>query len=231
MSEKTILLVDDDPEIVKTLQRYLQQEGYAVLVAYNGADALTIAHDRSPDCLVLDVMLPDHDGWEITRCIRANQQSADIPIIMLTARIDDMDKVLGLELGADDYVTKPFNPRELLARIRARLRRAQPSQSAAPQLQVGELRLDVERHTVTLAGEMIDLTPTEFDLLRTLMQHPGYVFARDELLEKALGYTLEGLGRTLDSHIKNLRRKIDTAGRQYIQTVYGLGYRMTEGEQ
>jgi len=230
MSEKTILLVDDDPEIVKTLQRYLQQEGYAVLVAYNGADALTIARDQIPDCLVLDVMLPDHDGWEITRRIRADQQIADMPIIMLTARIDDMDKVLGLELGADDYVTKPFNPRELLARIRARLRRAQLPQSA-PQLQVGELCMDIERHTVTLARKEIELTPTEFDLLRTLMQNPDYVFARDELLEKSLGYTLEGLGRTLDSHIKNLRRKIEHGKHKYIQTVYGIGYRMTEGEQ
>jgi two-component system alkaline phosphatase synthesis response regulator PhoP len=231
MSEKTILLVDDDPEIVKTLQHYLQQEGYTVLVAYNGTDALTIARDRSPDCLVLDVMLPDHDGWEVTQRIRTDQQIADIPIIMLTARVTDMDKVLGLELGADDYVTKPFNPRELLARIRARLRRGQPSQPVASHLQVGELCMDVERHTVSLAGKEIDLTPTEFDLLRTLMQSPGYVFTRDELLEKSLGYTVEGLGRTLDSHIKNLRRKIDSEAHQHIQTVYGIGYRMQEEEE
>ncbi len=230
MSEQTILVVDDDPEIVKTVQRYLQQEGYAVLVAYNGKDALAIVRDQAPDCLVLDVMLPDHDGWEITQRIRADQRSAAIPIIMLTARIDDMDKVHGLDLGADDYVTKPFNPHELLARIRARLRRSQPPQPAR-RLQVGKLQMDVSRHIVTLAGNEIDLTPTEFDLLRTLMQNPGYVFARDELLEKAVGYTFEGLGRTLDSHINNLRRKIDAEGHEYIQTVYGVGYRMTEDEK
>jgi DNA-binding response OmpR family regulator len=230
MSEKTNLLVDDDPEIVKTVRHYLQQEGYAVLVAYNGKDALAMVGDQSPDCLVLDVMLPDHDGWEITQRIRADQRSAEIPIIMLTARIDDMDKVQGLELGADDYVTKPFNPRELLARIRACLRCSQPPQPV-PQLQVGELHMDVSRHIVTLAGNEINLTPTEFDLLRTLMQNPGYVFARDELLEKAVGYTFEGLGRTLDSHIKNLRRKIDADGHEYIQTVYGVGYRLTEDER
>lgn len=229
MSEKTILLVDDDPEIVKTVQRYLQQEGYAVLVAYNGKDALAIAigRDQAPDCIVLDVMLPDYNGWEITRRIRANPHTAEIPIIMLTARVEDTDKIHGLDLGADDYVTKPFNPHELLARIRARLRRSQPSQPAR-QLRVGQLAMDLDRYLVTVAGNEVNPIPTEFDLLRTLMQRPGYVFARDELLEEAVGYTFEGLGRTLDSHIKNLRRKIDTGGHQYIQTVYGVGYRLTE---
>jgi len=229
MPEKIILVVDDDPEIVKTLRRYLQGQGYAVLVAYNGKDALAIVRDRAPDCLILDVMLPDYDGWEITRRMRADQRTAQIPIIMLTARVDDMDKVQGLELGADDYVTKPFNPRELLARIRARLRRSQAPQPAR-QLRIGHLYMDLDRHIVTHAGNEIDLTPTEFDLLRTLMQNPGYVFARDELLEQAVGYTFEGLGRTLDSHIKNLRRKIGAGGQQYIQTVYGVGYRLTEGD-
>lgn len=225
-------MVDDDPEIVKTVQRYLQQEGYAVLVAYNGKDALTIAiaRDQASDCIVLDVMLPDYNGWEITQRIRANPRTAEIPILMLTARVDDMDKVYGLDLGADDYVTKPFNPRELLARIRARLRRSQPPQTARP-LRVGQLHMDLDRHIVTLAGIEINLTPTELALLRTLMQNPGYVFARDELLEKAVGYTFEGLGRTLDSHIKNLRRKIDADGHEYIQTVYGVGYRLTENER
>ncbi len=227
MPGKTILLVDDDPEIVKTVRHYLQQEGYAVLVAYNGLDALVIVRDQAPDCIVLDVLLPDHDGWEIIRQIRAHPRTAEIPIIMLTARVADSEKVLGLELGADDYMTKPFNPRELLARIRARLRRSQPTRPAR-QIQVGQLYLDIDRHIVTVAGQEIDLTPTEFDLLRTLMQHPGYVFSRDELLEEAVGYTFEGLGRTLDSHIKNLRHKIDMDGHQYIQTVYGIGYRLTE---
>ena len=227
MPGKTILLVDDDPEIVKTVRHYLQQEGYAVLVAYNGLDALVIVRDQVPDCIVLDVLLPDLVGWDIIQRIRANPRTAEIPIIMLTARVADAEKVLGLELGADDYVTKPFNPRELLARIRARLRRSQTSRRAR-QIQLGQLEMDLDRHIVTVAGEEIDLTPTEFDLLRCLMQNPGYVFSRDELLEEAVGYTFEGLGRTLDSHIKNLRRKIDMDGHQYIQTVYGVGYRLTE---
>ena len=227
MLGKTILLVDDDPEIVKTVRHYLQQEGYAVLVAYNGLDALVIVRDQAPDCIVLDVLLPDLVGWDIIQRIRTDPRTAEIPIIMLTARVADAEKVLGLELGADDYVTKPFNPRELLARIRARLRRSQPSRRAR-QIQLGQLEMDLDRHIVTVAGEEIDLTPTEFDLLRCLMQNPGYVFSRDELLEEAVGYTFEGLGRTLDSHIQNLRRKIDTDGHQYIQTVYGVGYRLAE---
>ncbi|MGB0383926.1 MAG: response regulator transcription factor [Ardenticatenaceae bacterium] len=228
MSEKTIFLVDDDPEIVKTLKSYLQQAGYAVLVAYNGQDALSMVRKEAVDCMVLDVMLPDFDGWQITRRIRANRRTADIPIIMLTARVADMDKVQGLELGADDYMTKPFNPRELLARIRARLRRSQPAEVVTV-LQVGTLQLDLARRVVLRGEQEIGLTQTEFDLLRTLMEHPDYVFARDELLEKALGYTFEGLGRTLDSHIKNLRRKIGPDGHEYIQTVYGVGYRMRGG--
>jgi two-component system alkaline phosphatase synthesis response regulator PhoP len=227
MLGKTILLVDDDPEIVKTVRHYLQQEGYAVLVAYNGLDALVIVRDQAPDCIVLDVLLPDLVGWDIIQRIRTDPRTAEIPIIMLTARVADAEKVLGLELGADDYVTKPFNPRELLARIRARLRRSQTSRRAR-QIQLGQLEMDLDRHIVTVVGEEIDLTPTEFDLLRCLMQNPGYVFSRDELLEEAVGYTFEGLGRTLDSHIKNLRRKIDTDGLQYIQTVYGVGYRLVE---
>ena len=227
MLGKTILLVDDDPEIVKTVRHYLQQEGYTVLVAYTGLDALVIVRDQAPDCIVLDVLLPDLVGWDIIQRIRTDPRTAEIPIIMLTARVADAEKVLGLELGADDYVTKPFNPRELLARIRARLRRSQTSRRAR-QIQLGQLEMDLDRHIVTVVGEEIDLTPTEFDLLRCLMQNPGYVFSRDELLEEAVGYTFEGLGRTLDSHIKNLRRKIDTDGHQYIQTVYGVGYRLAE---
>ena len=148
-------------------------------------------------------------------------------MVQFLGSITDTDKIHGLDLGADDYVTKPFNPHELLARIRVRLRRSQPLQPAR-QLQVGQLQMDLDRHIVTAAGKAIDLTPTEFDLLRVLMQRPGYLFARDELLEEAVGYTFEGLGRTLDSHIRNLRRKIDTDDHQTIQTVYGIGYRLTE---
>ena len=220
MSEKTILVVDDDPEIMKTVKSYLQQAGYAVRVAYNGHDALSIVGEQAADCVVLDVMWPDFDGWQITQRIRANRRTVEIPIIMLTARVADMDKVQALELGADDYMTKPFNPRELLARIRARLRRSPPAHLATL-IQVGPLQMEVGRRVVLRAENEIALTPTEFELLRTLMQHPDYVFARDELLEKAIGYTFEGLGRTLDSHIKNRRRKIEDDGHKYIQTVYG----------
>lgn len=231
MTTETILIVDDDPAIVKTVRSYLEQMGYTVRVAYNGATALQILHHEPPDCVILDVMLPDHDGWEITRRVRADARSADIPIIMLTARVDDTDKIIGLEMGADDYVTKPFNPRELLARIRARLRRSHRTEPANL-LRVGNIKMDIDRRSVHVNADEIDLTPTEFDVLRTFLQAPGYVFTRDELIEKALGYTYAGLGRTLDSHIKNLRRKIEPDAREprYIQTVYGVGYRLLEAE-
>jgi two-component system alkaline phosphatase synthesis response regulator PhoP len=177
-------------------------------------------------------MLPDRDGWEMTRLVRADATLANTLIIMLTARVEDTDKILGLELGADDYITKPFNPREVLARIRALLRRQQRVQEAIPlsTLQVGQLRMDVGRHEVTLNGEPLDLTRTEFSLLQTLMQNSGYVFTRGELIEKALGHSYESIERSLDTHIKNLRRKVEDDPKDpvYIQTVYGVGYRMAE---
>lgn len=227
MTQQTILLVDDDPEIIKTTLRYLEQAGYELLVAYNGADALTAVRDYMPDCIVLDVMLPDLDGWEVLRRLREQASTAAIPIIMLTARVDEVDKIHGLNLGADDYMTKPYSMGELIARIGARLRR---TQSSLPQRQLhaGQITLDLDAVSVTIAQTKIDLTRTEFDLLRTLMQQPERVFTREELLEEALGYTYEGLGRTLDSHIKNLRRKIDLGDHQSIKTVYGIGYRFVE---
>ncbi len=228
MTQKTILLVDDDHEIIKTTLHYLEQAGYEVLVAYNGVDALTTVRDYLPDCIVLDVMLPDLDGWEILRCIRKQTKTATIPVIMLTARIEEADKIHGLNLGADDYLTKPYSMGELIARIAARLRRAQPSLPER-KLRAGQITLDLDAVSVSIAETEIDLTRTEFDLLRTLMQQPERVFTREELLEEALGYTYEGLGRTLDSHIKNLRRKIDLGDHQYIKTVYGIGYRFVEG--
>ena len=230
MPHERILVVDDDREIIRLLRSYLEQAGYEVLIAANGETALHLLRREHPDLLVLDLMLPDRDGWDVTRLIRADTTLADTPIIMLTARVDDTDKILGLELGADDYITKPFNPREVLARVRAMLRRQQrlTEHSGVAVLQVGQLRLDVARHDVTLNGVLLDLTRTEFSLLQTLMQNPGYVFTRSELIEKALGHSYESIERSLDTHVKNLRRKVgdDPKDPAYIQTVYGVGYRL-----
>ncbi|MCK4490119.1 MAG: response regulator transcription factor, partial [Anaerolineales bacterium] len=185
-----------------------------------------------PHLLILDLMLPDRDGWDVARLVRSDSQLAATPIIMLTARVEDSDKIVGLEIGADDYITKPFNPREVVARVRALLRRSQLQQgSPVPKiLQVGNLHLDVGKRELTLQGESIDLTPSEFELIKVLMVNPEFVITRDELAEKALGYSSEGMGRTLDSHIKNLRRKIDRNPKapSYIQTVHGIGYRLKD---
>lgn len=231
MKSETILVVDDDPEIVRLLRDYLEREGYRILTAGDGRGALQQIRSERPDCVLLDVMLPEMDGWAVTRAVRASESLAATPIILLTARVDDTDKIVGLEMGADDYVTKPFNPREVLARVRVQLRRSQGAAPISPsRYESGALQLDVDRHLVYLAGEPVELTTSEFDILHAFMRHPGYAFTRDELIERALGYTYEGLGRTLDSHIKNLRRKIEPDPRQprYIHTVYGVGYRFAE---
>jgi two-component system alkaline phosphatase synthesis response regulator PhoP len=232
MANERILVVDDDKEIVRLVRGYLEKDGYQVFIAYNGDTALHTLRRERPDCVVLDLMLPDRDGYEITRMVRADRQLAATPIIMLTARVDDMDKILGLELGADDYVTKPFNPREVVARVRALLRRSHLESGAilTPVLMTGSLRMDTGSRIVALNDAVIDLTPTEFDILRVLMENPGYAFTRDELIERGLGYAYAGMGRTLDSHIKNLRRKIedDPKNPSYVQTVYGVGYRFGE---
>jgi two-component system, OmpR family, alkaline phosphatase synthesis response regulator PhoP len=223
-----ILVVDDDQEIVRLLKSYLSQEGLTVFTALDGAEALHVVRRERPDLVVLDLMLPGRDGWEVTRRMRADEQLASIPILMLTARVDDADKIRGLELGADDYVTKPFNPKEVVARVRAILRRTGNAGRGLPVLLLRGLRLDRAQHTATIEGRPLDLTPTEFALLRTLLESPSHAFTRGELIEKALGYDHEGLERTLDTHIKNLRRKIETdpAQPQYIETVFGVGYRM-----
>lgn len=226
-----ILVVDDDKEIVRLVRSYLEKAGYEVFAAYNGETALHTLRREKPDLLVLDLMLPDRDGWDITRLIRSDAHLATTPIIMLTARVEDSDKIVGLEIGADDYITKPFNPREVVARVRALLRRSQRESTGGSQvLQAGNLILDIGRRELLVAGEPTDLTPTEFDLLRVLMENPGYVFTRDELLEKGMGYANAGIGRTLDSHIKNLRRKIEPDPKKptCIQTIYGVGYKLGE---
>lgn len=232
MSQR-ILVVDDDKEIVRIIRAYLQQAGYAVLTAYDGETALHIIRSDRPDLVVLDLMLPDRDGWSITRVVRADESLATTPIIMLTARVESTDRVLGLNLGADDYVPKPFDPHEVVARVRAVLRRAQDGPALPHVIQIGALRMDIDRHEVAVEGRSVELTPTEFDLLKTLMDSPGHAFTRLALIEQGLGYSYEGVERTLDSHIRNLRRKIepDPANPTYIKTVFGVGYRMTEPEQ
>lgn len=226
-----ILVVDDDKSIVKVLRGYLEQSGYEVLTAYDGETALHSLRRERPDLVVLDVMMPGRDGWELIRLVRADKMLAALPIILLTARIEDSDKIVGLELGADDYITKPFNAREVVARINALLRRLKLDQmkTAVPHvLVVGGLRLDLDQRTLHMDGRPAELTRTEFNLLEALLENPGYTLTRDELLEKAVGYAYEGMGRALDTHIRNLRRKIEANpdNPTYIQTVYGVGYRL-----
>jgi two-component system alkaline phosphatase synthesis response regulator PhoP len=228
MAKQRILVVDDDREVVRLMRAYLEQAGYEVLAAYDGETAVHTLRREKPDLVLLDLMLPDRDGYDITRLVRADATLAHIPIIMLTARVEDTDKIIGLEIGADDYVTKPYNPREVVARVRARLR---TQAIARPQvLRTGNLEMDIERREVQVDGKVIDLTPTEFNLLRVLMEQTGYVFTRNALIRKGLGVNYEGLDRTLDSHMRNLRAKIEPDPRQptYIQTVYGVGYRLAD---
>ena len=227
-----ILVVDDDKKIVRLVRSYLEQAGFEVLAAYDGESALhTIRRDR-PDLVVLDLMLPDRDGWDVTRLVRTDPALARLPIIMLTARVEDADKIIGLELGADDYIAKPFNPREVVARVRAVLRRAADALTPPHSLHVGLLKLEPERHRAFFNEQVLDLTPTEFDLLKLLMEYPGRAFTRLELIEKGLGYAYEGMERTIDAHIKNLRKKIGAPAQNpaYIETVYGVGYRL-RGEE
>jgi len=232
MIKQRILVVDDDKEVVRLMRAYLEKAGYEVLVAYDGETAVYTLRRDIPDLLLLDLMLPDKDGYDITRLVRADTALPHIPIIMLSARVEDTDKIIGLELGADDYVTKPYNPREVVARVRARLRDKGGSQPL-PILQVGGLVMNVGRHEVQIDDKPINLTATEFGLLRVLMEQAGYLFTRDELIRKGLGVNYEGIDRTLDSHIRNLRRKIeaDPKNPTYIQTVYGVGYRLEQIER
>lgn len=225
-----ILVVDDDPQIVRLLRTYLAQEGFTVLAARDGDEALHAIRRERPDAVVLDLMLPKRDGWEVTRTVRADEHLRGTPILMLTARVEDSDKILGLELGADDYVTKPFNPREIVARVRALLRRAGGPPAAARVVQVRGLRLDLDQHAASIDGRALDLTPSEFAILQALLENANHAFTRGELIEKALGYSYEGLERTVDSHVKNLRRKIeaDPAHPAYIETVFGVGYRLSD---
>ncbi len=222
--QELILVIDDEPKIVKLTRDYLEKDGFRVISAADGPAALQMARREKPDLVVLDLMLPGMDGWEVCRALR---RETDLPIIMLTARAEESDQVVGLELGADDYITKPFSPRTLVARVRAILRRAQGRLKPPAILRMEGLEIDLEGHRVELDGEPVHLTPNEFRLLVALAQHPGQLFSRDQLVEALHGTSFESFDRSIDSHIKNLRRKLesDPAHPRFIETVYGEGYR------
>jgi two-component system alkaline phosphatase synthesis response regulator PhoP len=228
MSGETILVVDDEAKIVKTVKAYLESAGFRVATAQDGQMALTVFRHERPALVVLDLGLPGIDGLDVARTLR---RESDVPLIMLTARVDEADKLIGLELGADDYVTKPFSPRELVARVRAVLRRVGGErEQAVPPIVAGEVKIDLERRQVTVAGRTVELTATEFDLLVVLARNPGRVFTRLELLDRVQGYAFEGYERTVDAHVKNLRQKLEQDPKQprYLLTVYGVGYRFAE---
>jgi DNA-binding response OmpR family regulator len=229
VTEKTVLVVDDDVKTVELVKVYLNRDGYGVLTAYDGVEALRVARESNPDLVVLDLMLPDVDGLEVCRTLR---HESDVPIIMLTARTTDQDKLTGLDSGADDYVTKPFSPKELAARVRAVLRRL-PGERGPAQITHGELTMNLVRREAWLAGRLLALTDVEFKLLGVLAREPGRVFSRGDLIEKALGYDFAGFDRTIDVHILNLRRKIEQAPNRprYVKTVYGAGYKFVGDEQ
>jgi two-component system alkaline phosphatase synthesis response regulator PhoP len=224
---KTILVVDDEPGIVRLARDYLEHAGFAVVTAADGASALAAARTSRPDLVVLDLGLPRLDGLDVTRAIR---RDSDLPIVMLTARDDEVDKLVGLELGADDYVTKPFSPRELVARVKAVLRRSEATPMRSEHLAVGDLELDVPRMRVARAGRSVDLTATEFQLLLALARQPGRIFTRSQLLDVIHGVAFESYERAIDTHVKNVRRKLEPDHRRprYIETVYGVGYRLAD---
>jgi len=222
-----ILVVDDEKKITDILKAYLEREGYQVSAAYDGSSALESMRKNPPDLVVLDLMLPGISGWDVCRQLR---RDSNIPVIMLTARDETAEKIIGLELGADDYVTKPFDPKEVVSRIKAVLRRSTGSISPKSIISIGDITIDLQKHLVTIRGETVELTPNEFELLRVLSESPGRVFTRMQLLDETQGDAYEGYERTIDSHIKNLRKKIepDPEKPAYIITVFGVGYKMGE---
>jgi two-component system alkaline phosphatase synthesis response regulator PhoP len=230
---KTILVVDDEPGIVTIVRDYLEKAAFRVLTAGDGETALRLARQERPNLMVLDLMLPGIDGLDIIRVLRSDPALHLMSVIMLTARVDEADRLVGLELGADDYVTKPFSPRELVARVRAVLRRAEGEGTYSPTIRAGDLTIDLERRTVRNANAHVELTATEFDLLAVLARHPGRPFTRAQLVESLYNSSFEGYDRTIDAHIKNLRRKIedDAHNPRYIQMVYGIGYRFAESNE
>ncbi len=226
---KTILVVDDEPKIVQIARDYLEHAGYSVLTAWDGKSALATVRASKPDLVVLDLGLPELDGLDVTRTLR---KDSNLPIIMLTARGEESDKLVGLELGADDYVTKPFSPKELVARVRAVLRRwdTASANAGAEIIRAGDLTLDIPRMRVTLGEHAVEVTPTEFQLLATLARQPGRIFTRAQLLDAVRGVAFESYERAIDAHIKNIRRKIepDPHAPRYVLTVYGVGYKFAD---
>ncbi|MCP4138872.1 MAG: response regulator transcription factor [Chloroflexi bacterium] len=224
---KTILIVDDNASVRTLVREYLSEQGMRVVTADNGQNALFVARQEKPDLILLDIMMPEMDGYQF---VTAYRKESDIPIILLTAKLEESDKVLGLELGADDYITKPFGMRELLARIRAVLRRVGANVVQPATLKVANISLNHDTRQVRVDNESVTLTPSEFDLLAALMESPGRVYSRADLLIKLQGTTFEGVERTIDVHIRNLRTKIeaDPANPRYIETVFGIGYRFSE---
>jgi DNA-binding response OmpR family regulator len=226
---QTILVVDDEPKIAQLARDYLEHAGFAVLTAADGTSALHAARTRHPDLVVLDLGLPRLDGLDVIRALRA---AGSTPIVVVTARDTELDKLLGLELGADDYVTKPFSPRELVARVRAVLRRSERAAERGDRIEVGDLVLDVPRLRATVEGRSVDLTPTEFAILETMARAPGRVYTRAQLLDAVHGIAFESYERAIDAHVKNIRRKLEPEpGRpRYLLTVYGVGYRVADPE-
>lgn len=224
---KHILVVDDEPRIAEIARDYLERAGYTVTTAGNGVDALAIARSRRPDLIVLDLGLPHVDGLDVTRTLR---KQSNVPIIMLTARVEESDELIGLELGADDYLTKPFSPRELVARVRAVFRRIDVAPERSDTIRAGDVTLDRPRMRATVGDRRVELTPTEFELLATLARQPGRVFTRAQLLDTIRGLETESFERAIDAHVKNLRRKLEPEPRnpRYVLTVYGVGYRFAE---
>jgi two-component system response regulator BaeR len=222
----SILIVEDETKIAELLRDYLEAASFGVSCLYQGDGVVSAVKENPPDLILLDVMLPGKDGMEICRAIR---KFSSVPIIMITARIEEIDRLIGLELGADDYVCKPFSPREVVARVKAVLRRVHPEPDAK-RLVAGPIRLNEETHQVTIDDEDLKLTPSEFGLLKVMMTHPGRVFSRNELINKVQGYDFEGYDRTIDTHVKNLRKKIHARlpGQDIISTVYGVGYKFSE---
>jgi len=234
---RSILVVDDEPRIAQIVTAYLQRDGYQVFQAADGQKAIEIARAERPDLLILDLMLPEVSGWDVCRELRRDARTTSLPIIMLTARDEVADRIVGLELGADDYVVKPFDPKELVARVHAVLRRVNERSSADTTatggrvLKRGDLTVDLDRHEVRRGADLLTLTPTEFQILATLAAQPGRVYSRLQLLDAVQGEAFEGYERTIDSHVKNLRRKLEPDPRQprYVLTVVGVGYKLGGG--
>ena len=226
MAPYSVLIVDDDIKLVKLLQTYFDKSGFVTYSANDGLDALIAVQEKKPDIVVLDLMLPGLDGWGVCRTIR---RDSNVPIIMLTARDEEYDRLVGLEIGADDYVTKPFSPKEVVARAKVILRRTHKEMKRYEPMKVGDLIIDLERHQVTKDTQLVELTPTEFNILELLVANAGKLFSRLQIVEQTQGYSFEGYERTVDAHVKNLRRKIEGNPKapQYIQTVYGIGYKFT----